>query len=729
MIKKVSIIVPVGNVKEGFEVCLNSIVKQTLQEIEIICVDYSDSDELAFMLDKYSLTDSRILVLHEKRRSAGAARNYGMSKARGKYLLFVEVYTDLDPTMLEELYQKAEEERADIGVCGGRMYDEETEEVLTIREYLDSENLPEDSSFSYRDLPKKIYNFTSPKLENKIFRSDFVQRNNLKFQNSEKAYEVIFTFTALICADRVVIVNKEMVVCRKKADFAQQDVDEKAFPNYFEALLELKKILMEKEKFWELEQTFANYALGICSLVLNNPSSKEVYIQIYTQLKEKLLEEFRIIVHSQGYFYNKRLFSQMVELYLKEESELYLQLQRQREELIAKREHIKRKIAQTKSWNSRIDINNGVPIKVSVIIPIYNVEKYLKECIDSVLRQTLKDIQVICVNDGSTDSSGVLADEYAHKDTRIKVVHQKNGGLSAARNKGMSLANGEYILFLDSDDYLTDYALERLYCEAKIDELDDLLYCAKMFKDPIERGQGEFEYTGTYERFGDYSKTITGKEMFAKMVNNGEYKPSACLQLLKRAFIEDKKIRFKEGILHEDILFTSTCLAFAEKVRYFDQNLYMRRLRYGSIMTSKKGIRNAYGYFVSMRELMHLAKEHNWQDYKEYFSALNKYIGVLCDMGARFILGISENEIDEYLDGLNGEEIILFKLLIPHLNFIKSRVANGEKKGLTLKYRAENIRSTKKLECEIKKLQDSTPYKVGSTIMRIAQMAKSFRKQ
>ena len=99
---------------------------------------------------------------------------------------------------------------------------------------------------------------------------------------------------------------------------------------------------------------------------------------------------------------------------------------------------------------------------VSIIIPIYNVEKYSDECITSVINQTYKNIEIILVDDGSPDNCGKICDNYALKDKRIKVIHEKNGGLSFARNTGLNIATGEYVYFLDSDDYLTDNAIELL---------------------------------------------------------------------------------------------------------------------------------------------------------------------------------------------------------------------------------------------------------------------------
>ena len=111
-------------------------------------------------------------------------------------------------------------------------------------------------------------------------------------------------------------------------------------------------------------------------------------------------------------------------------------------------------------------------IKVSIILPIYNVEKYLDRCVDSLLNQTLKDIEIIMVDDGSPDNCPQMCDEYAKKDRRVKVVHKKNGGLGFARNSGLDIANGEYVAFVDSDDYVGLDMYKTLYDRAEVDKCD-----------------------------------------------------------------------------------------------------------------------------------------------------------------------------------------------------------------------------------------------------------------
>lgn len=183
--------------------------------------------------------------------------------------------------------------------------------------------------------------------------------------------------------------------------------------------------------------------------------------------------------------------------------------------------------------------------KVSVIVPVFNVEKYIVECIESVLKQSFTDIELILINDGSVDNSGDICDEYAKKDDRIKVFHQKNGGVCAARNKGLDIATGDYIMFLDSDDFLPLDAIETLYNDAI--QNSSSISVGKMFSD------SEATYTD------NNIEIWVGKQVLIKGLEDHPALYGCCSKLFKRQLIND--IRFVEGRkVHEDGYFTFLAL-------------------------------------------------------------------------------------------------------------------------------------------------------------------------
>lgn len=338
-------------------------------------------------------------------------------------------------------------------------------------------------------------------------------------------------------------------------------------------------------------------------------------------------------------------------------------------------------------------------VKISVIMPMYNVEDFVGECIESILSQTMEEWELICVNDGSRDRSPQIAEEYAGKDRRIKVIHKENGGLSSARNLGMEYAKGEYLLFLDSDDYLVPEALEKLYTRASVDQLEELFYSADVFfEGEIEDSQKK-SYAHYYKRKGNYEGVWNGRELFEKMSLNQEFRPSACLQIFSRQFLEKNAISFYEGILHEDNLFTLQCLALAVRTAYLNEELYMRRVRQDSIMTQKKSFRNAYGYFITVIEMIEFAEKHHLQEDVEYFNILKKRLCSLCDSAAGILEKIDESEMDQEIQKLNAKQQALFAVLVSNGYVIKKRTQISVENRMEQKIEAEK----KKTEGEIAK--------------------------
>ncbi len=225
---------------------------------------------------------------------------------------------------------------------------------------------------------------------------------------------------------------------------------------------------------------------------------------------------------------------------------------------------------------------------ISVIIPVYNVEKYLRECIDSVLNQTYKNYEIILVDDGSTDSSGRICDEYAEKNDKITVVHKKNSGPSKTRNVGLTNAKGEYIYFLDSDDYLDLNAFEKLMYVAEKENADIVFFDGHSFADP----EDAFDTKQGYLRKNEY-KTDTGYSVLTELNKNKDFHCAIYLMLIKKELLLKNDINFLESAYcSEDMLFTYQLYCVAKKVAQCHEILYHRRYRKSSIVTSRKTIRH-----------------------------------------------------------------------------------------------------------------------------------------
>lgn len=247
---------------------------------------------------------------------------------------------------------------------------------------------------------------------------------------------------------------------------------------------------------------------------------------------------------------------------------------------------------------------------VSVIVPIYKVEKYLRECLDSVVCQTLCGIEVICIDDGSPDRSADIAAEYVEKYDNVKMIRKENGGLSSARNAGLDAAAGRYVYFLDSDDYIEPDTLERLCTKADAEDLDIIYFNAQVFFENEQAQINHKDRLNYYSREHDYSGLCTGRMMFLRMRKYREYLPSVCIQLFRRSLIEENSLRFRRGTIHEDNLFSFQCMFLAQKVDYVSDAFFHRRVRDGSIMTGGESMRNVEGYLAVYTEILAFLHGH-----------------------------------------------------------------------------------------------------------------------
>lgn len=212
---------------------------------------------------------------------------------------------------------------------------------------------------------------------------------------------------------------------------------------------------------------------------------------------------------------------------------------------------------------------------ISVIVPVYNVEPYLRQCIDSILAQTYRDFELILVDDGSPDNCGAICDEYARRDSRIRVIHQENGGLSAARNAGIDIATGEYISFVDSDDVILDTYLEMLLNVA-LTQQADISVCGMMtFADGT---------TPNLVSCQDVSvDAMSGRDACMSIYRmDGRVPVMAWGKLYRTGLFEG--IRYPAGRIHEDDATTPQVLYNADRVAITTAQLYLYRQRAGSIM-------------------------------------------------------------------------------------------------------------------------------------------------
>lgn len=213
-------------------------------------------------------------------------------------------------------------------------------------------------------------------------------------------------------------------------------------------------------------------------------------------------------------------------------------------------------------------------MKVSIIIPVYNVEKYLKKCVESVCAQDYKDLEIILVDDGATDSSGIMCDRFAEIDTRIKVVHKENGGLSSARNAGVAVATGDFVTYLDSDDFISKRYVSRLLglaIEKNADiAITPLIYCAEHVNEEVDTGRDGLVLE------------MTAEEAIAESLYQTHFSCNAPAKMFKREIAQ--AVEFPLGLVSEDLATCHLFLHKANKVVFVNEDLYFYRQQEKSIM-------------------------------------------------------------------------------------------------------------------------------------------------
>lgn len=214
---------------------------------------------------------------------------------------------------------------------------------------------------------------------------------------------------------------------------------------------------------------------------------------------------------------------------------------------------------------------------VSVILPVYNVESYLVECLDSLVKQTIFDIEIICIDDGSTDTSYEILQKYASQDKRIKIVKQENKGAALARNFGLRIANGKYVIFLDSDDYFDHCMLEKTVSRAETTNSDIVIFKALSFDEGSKNTHNLSHKMEKYPMFQE--KTFSSNDIRNVIFNT--FLPSAWNKLYRKSFLEENKLEFQNIKRSNDLLFTSKSLIKAKKIVLVNEFLlyYRNRLK------------------------------------------------------------------------------------------------------------------------------------------------------
>lgn len=564
----ISVIVPVYNVEDYLHVCLNSVLKQTYGDFEVICIDDASTDSSPEILEYFTQKDSRIKILkNDSNRGPGYSRNRGLEIAQGKYISFLDGDDWLSPDAFEILIKKAEEDNLDLLMFKNIVYYEEPHEFGR-EEYYDMEfmNKFENKVFNHFDLDKTKLFVMSNAPWNKFYLKSFLDDNNIRFPNENLIHEDNpFFYKTITHARRISLIDKYLHNRRRRPNSIMTLNNERLFDNIDICYLILEVFLENYQLYQYYKKEVLTY---IFASILNGK---------HNQIEEEFKEEF---------------FRQAQEVYKNFITDYGLC------EDISK--YVDKAVLDKFQFDKIAESINHNP-KISVIVPVYNVENYLRECLDSVINQTFEDIEIICVNDGSTDGSLTILKEYWRHDSRFTIISQENGGLSSARNAGLKVARGDYIYFLDSDDYIELDALQQLYDLSREKDLDMVLFKTCCFYDDSKE-----KFTKDYFEMS----FLVDEDVFSYVdLNQKVYDLAVTMgsTFFKHDLI--KNLTFPEGLIFEDNPFFIEAILNAKRVFFIEKYLYNKRERRDSITTG--GSRNFSDIIEIRNMIIDLAKKYD----------------------------------------------------------------------------------------------------------------------
>lgn len=417
---KASVIVPVYNVEQYLEECLDSILGQTLQAIEVICVEAGSTDASPDILRRYAARDSRVIIVDNMGRlDGGAARNAGIAVAKGQYLAFLDSDDYFDPTMLEDACRKADEDESDVVVFKARQHDMRTGKVTDMPWSLDEKLCPDHSPFAPKEMADHIFNAFKSWPWNKIFRRSMVAENGIAFQSIARTNDFAFTNEALARAKRISILPKAYPNYRVGTGTSLQQTNDRSPTCFWYAFKETRARLMAAGVYDTFRKSFLNAVLSGALYNLRSVKTEEAYREILFLLK-----------------------------YRSQELDLHTLTRRDVQDAALLRQY------ERLTANVRCITAPAESPVVTVALPCLNGRAYIRECVESIMEQRMTALEILIIDAGSTDGTLDILAEYAAIDPRIRILHSDKKSYGYQLNLALRQAKGKYFAIVEADDYI-----------------------------------------------------------------------------------------------------------------------------------------------------------------------------------------------------------------------------------------------------------------------------------
>ena len=629
----ISVILTVFNSEKYLDNCLNSLIKQTYDDFEVICIDNNSTDSSSQILEYFSLKDSRIKIYKNKiNKCEGYCRNKGLELANHEYVFFLDDHSWLDSNTFEMLLKKAVDKKLDMIIFDNFENNIYNHDTNILQRY-------NSKVFNHLDLEKEELFNMSINTSNILYSNKFLTKNEIRFHENDRVYyEIPFFFKTFLLSKKISYINENF---SNNTYLFNKSLIEKINNN---VNLNLNSIYLIFEAFLDNRETYEYYKKFLLKYIFENILDNK-YDLIENENKEKL---FILIQKVYQKFINDYKVPEDILNYINKEILKKYEVFGLIKKIICKKP------------------------KVSVIIPIYNVKPYLKTCLESSIHQTLSDIEIICVNDGSNDGSETILKEYENL-KNFKIINQENCGTGSARNLGLEYATGEYIFFLDSDDCILWGTLEALYKNAisndsdlvisKISRFDEYSYNFSIPGFPFDEIFREVDFnnfTFNYKKIKNY-------------VLNASF--SACTKLYKKEFLDKyDDFNFSTGIAYEDVLFHIKCLLRSKRMSFVPNYFYQyRRSNYDSITHTKSNTKDILTVCNDVKEF--LINNDYYNEFEFEFTMfkikqLSQYIPI-ADSEEYFELVKKEfldMDVEKYLDTLPSDLSKSYKEVINQEN-------------------------------------------------------------
>ena len=581
----VSVVVPVYNVEDYLAKCLDSIISQTLKNIEIICINDGSTDSSPKILKEYAEKDSRIKLITQPNGGYGKAMNSGIAAAAGEYVGIVEPDDFILPKMFRTLYNAAKGTNCEIVKSDFYRFtgDGSDRTRWMVAREKDNYNRIIDPAEE-----KECFRFVMNTWCG-IYRRDFLLSNGITHNETPGAsfQDNGFWFKGFCCAKRLMILDKAFYMNRRDNPGSSVANKEKVYCGNIEYQL-------------------------IYDWLSQKPDLKEKFIDVFMMKK----------LHT--YMFNlRRIAPHFRHEYIRKFSEEFAESHKKGELFKA--------VFTTNEWTELMQLIRDPEeyyytveqerIKVSVILPVYNCEKYLRQCLDSLIAQTLQDIEIICVNDGSTDSSLEILKEYAAADMRFVIIDSENKGAGAARNLGIEAACGKYLAFPDSDDWFEPTMLSTAYRGAEKDRADITIFRSMLYDN--ETGQSTpCSYSLRLDRLPQH-RPFAVRDMDCSVFRN--IMGWSWDKLYKRSFVLNNGLRFQEQRTTNDMYFTFISIYKATRITTCEQYLYNQRRNVSGSLSAMRE-RSWECFYNALLEMRRELREMGiWEKYQTDFTdyALN----------------------------------------------------------------------------------------------------------